>query len=144
LGVVTYSPLGRGVLTGKYDPGAAPPAESRAGRQDKRMMEMEFHDRCLQVAQSIKHHAQAKGISATQFAVAWVLNNELVTSVIVGPRTQQQWEEYLAALAYQFSGDDEQLVDKLVVTGHLAMPHFNDPAYPIEGRVVRSGAKNIP
>src|SRR3954452_211233 len=49
LGVVTYSPLARGVLTGKYDPDAPPPAETRAGRQDKRMMQTEWHPDALRL-----------------------------------------------------------------------------------------------
>src|SRR5216684_3410287 len=47
LGVVPYSPLARGVLTGKYDPAGPPPAESRAARQDRRMMETEFRKESL-------------------------------------------------------------------------------------------------
>jgi aryl-alcohol dehydrogenase (NADP+) len=47
IGVVPYSPLARGVLLGKYQPGSAPPAESRAGRNDKRLMETEFREESL-------------------------------------------------------------------------------------------------
>ena len=52
-------------------------------------------------------HAEKRGISAGQFAVAWVLNNRLVTAVIGGPRTEEQWADYLGALAYAFSREDE-------------------------------------
>src|SRR5438309_333563 len=81
LGVVPYSPLARGVLTGKYAPDAPAPAGTRAGRQDKRMMEAEWRPESLRLAQEIKRHAQARGITPGQFAVAWVLNNALVTAV---------------------------------------------------------------
>src|SRR6202795_5080781 len=49
IGVVPYSPLARGILTGKYPPGAAPPADSRVGRKDRRIMETEFRseERCV-------------------------------------------------------------------------------------------------
>ena len=47
LGVVTYSPLARGILTAKYDPDAPPPADTRAGRQDKRMMQTEWQPESL-------------------------------------------------------------------------------------------------
>src|SRR6266542_4115581 len=60
LGVVPYSPLARGVLTGKYVPGAEPPAESRVGRKDRRIMETEFHAESLAMAQTIKAHAEKK------------------------------------------------------------------------------------
>jgi aryl-alcohol dehydrogenase (NADP+) len=134
LGVVPYSPLARGVLTGKYKPGSPPPETSRAGRQDTRMMETEWRQESLQVAQDIKQHAESHGITAGQFAVAWVLNNRLVTSVIGGPRTEEQWEGYLRALDYRFTADDEAFLDRLVITGHPSTPGYNDPAYPIEGR----------
>jgi aryl-alcohol dehydrogenase (NADP+) len=104
LGVVPYSPLARGVLTGKYSPGAPPPETSRAGRQDRRMMETEWRVESLQIAQEIKRYAEGRGITAGQFAVAWVLNNRLVTSVIGGPRTEEQWGDYIEALEYQFTG----------------------------------------
>ena len=138
MGVVPYSPLARGVLTAKYDPASAPPADSRAGREDRRMMQTEWRRESLELAQEIKRHAEARGISASQFAVAWVLNNGLVTGTIAGPRTFEQWEHYLDALDYKFTAEDEALVDRLVAPGHPSTPGYNDPAYPLEGRAPRS------
>ena len=134
LGVVPYSPLARGVLTGKYDPDGPPPEGTRAGRQDMRMMQTEWRRESLVIAQEIRRHAEAKGITPVQFALAWVLNNRLVTTTIAGPRTPEQFEDYLPALDYRFGPDDEELVDSLVATGHPSSPGYNDPAYPIEGR----------
>ena len=137
LGVVPYSPLARGVLTGKYAPDAPPPEDSRAGRQDRRMMETEWRPESLHIAQQIVAHARARGITAGQFALAWVLNNRLVTAALAGPRTEAQWEDYVAALDYRLTAEDEALVDRLVPPGHPSSPGYNDPAYPIEGRPVR-------
>src|SRR5881628_515170 len=92
LGIVPYSPLARGVLTGKYRPDAAPDKETRAGRADKRMMQTEWRPESLQLAQEIKTHAEKKGITAGQFAVAWVLNSAFVSSIVAGPRTEEQWD----------------------------------------------------
>ena len=118
---------------------AAPPqAGTRAGRQDRRLLQTEWRPESLRLAQEIKAHAEKRGISAGQFAVAWVLNNRLVTAVIGGPRTEEQWADYLGALAYSFTHEDEGLVDRLVAAGHPSTPGYNDPAYPIEGRVPRS------
>ena len=138
LGVVPYSPLARGVLTGKYATQEAPPPDTRAGRADKRMMETEFRPDSLRIAQVIRAHAEARGITAGQFALAWVLHNRLVTATIGGPRTLAQWQENLGALDYRLTPEDEALVDGLVVTGHSSTPGYNDPAYPIEGRLPRS------
>ena len=137
LGVVPYSPLARGVLTGKYASQAAPDPESRAGRADKRMMETEWRPESLEIAQKLRAHAEARGITAGQFAVAWVLNNQLITAPIAGPRTEAQWEDYVGALNYTFTAEDEALVDSLVPAGHPSTPGYNDPAYPLEGRVAR-------
>ncbi|MFT3938494.1 aldo/keto reductase [Rhodopseudomonas sp.] len=137
LGIVPYSPLARGVLTGKYAPDAQPDKDSRAGRADKRMLQTEWRPESLKLAQQIRAHAEAKGATAVQFAVGWVLNNALVTSVIAGPRTEQQWDDYVRALDYRFTAEDEALIDSLVASGHPSTPGYNDPAYPIEGRRVR-------
>lgn len=139
LGVVPYSPLARGVLTGKYAPGTAPGQDTRAGRDDKRIMETEWRPESLVIAAELAAHAKARGISPGQFAVAWVLNNRIVTAPIAGPRTEAQWADYLGALDYRFTAEDEALVNRLVVTGHASSPGYNDPAYPIEGRVPRAG-----
>ena len=134
LGVVPYSPLARGVLTAKYATQAQPPADSRAGRGDKRMMEAEWRPESLEIAQRVKGHAERQGTTAAHFAINWVLNNSCVTSAIVGPRTEQHLEDYIAALGYTFTAEDEALVNELVATGHPSSPGYNDPGYPIEGR----------
>jgi aryl-alcohol dehydrogenase (NADP+) len=139
LGIVSYSPLARGVLTGKYAPDAAPARDTRAGRNDTRMMQTEWRPESLRLAQEIKAHAERKGITAGQFAVSWVLNSSFVNSVIAGPRTEAHWDDYIRALDYQFTAEDEALVDRLVTSGHPSTPGFNDPAYPIEGRRARTG-----
>jgi aryl-alcohol dehydrogenase-like predicted oxidoreductase len=135
LGVVPYSPLARGVLTGKYAPGSEPDPGTRAGGRDQRIMQTEWRRESLEIAQRIAKHAQQRGITAGQFAMGWVLNNRLVTAPVAGPRTLEQWEEYLGALDYRFSAEDEALVNELVTTGHPSTPGYNDPAYPIEGRL---------
>ncbi len=138
LGIVPYSPLARGILTGKYRLDAAPDKESRAGRNDARMMQTEWRPESLKLAQDIRKHAEARGITAGQFAVSWVLNNSLVSAVIGGPRTEEQWDDYLGALNYRFTSEDEALIDSLVVSGHPSTPGYNDPQYPIEGRPTRT------
>ncbi|PJX25469.1 NADP-dependent oxidoreductase [Advenella sp. S44] len=137
IGVISYSPLARGVLTGKYEVDAPAPPDSRAGRGDKRIQQTEFRPESLRVAQKIKAHAQAQGISTADFALAWVLNNEYVTSAIVGPRTFEQWQSYLNGLEYQLTEEDEALVDTLVTPGHASTPGYNDPGHPVRGREPR-------
>ncbi|MGE4240038.1 aldo/keto reductase [Ramlibacter sp.] len=135
IGVVPYSPLARGVLTGKYASVDAPPEGSRAARKDTRILQTEFRAESIALARAIHEHASARGTTAAHLAVNWVLNNKLVSSVIGGPRTMEQWDDYLAALNDAFGAEDEALVDELVARGHPSTPGFTDPAYPVLGRV---------
>lgn len=139
IGVVPYSPLARGVLTAKYRPGEPPPAETRAGRKDERLMETEFRAESLEHAQRIRARAEARGMTAGQFALNWVLANPLVSSVLAGPRTEAQWQEYLGALDHRLGPEDEDFVDALVRPGHPSTPGYSDPKYPITGRPVARG-----
>jgi aryl-alcohol dehydrogenase-like predicted oxidoreductase len=137
IGVAPYSPLARGVLSGKYDPGKAPPADTRAGRSDVRIMQTEWRAESLEIARKVAERARARGVSTVAFAIAWVIRNKFVTSAIVGPRTEEQWDAYLPALDAHLDADDEAFIDSLVAPGHASTPGYTDPAYPIEGRQVR-------
>ena len=134
IGVVPYSPIARGVLSGKYVPGAKPADDSRAGRGDKRIMQTEFRDESLVIAQTLQRHCAAKNISLAHFATAWVLANKSVSSVIAGPRTLAQWQDYFGALDVAITAEDEALVDSLVHPGHPSTPGYTDPVYPLDSR----------
>ena len=134
IGVVPYSPIARGVLAGKYAPGTAPAEGTRAGRGDKRMLESEFREESLAIAQTLKAHCEQKGVALSHFASAWVLANRAVSAVIAGPRTLAQWQDYFGALDCVVSAADEALVDSLVKPGHPSTPGYSDPQYPIEAR----------
>lgn len=136
LGAITYSPLARGVLTGKYSPQAEPPADSRAARADRRLMQTEWRPESIALAQAFAAHARARGVSAAQLAIAWALNNRLVNGVISGPRTLVQWRDYVAALAVTLTTEDERWVDERVPPGHASTFGYTDPIYPVTGRVV--------
>jgi aryl-alcohol dehydrogenase-like predicted oxidoreductase len=137
VGVVAYSPLARGVLTGKYEEGVSPAADSRAGRGDKRILQTEFRPESIAVAKKIRAHAESRGLTATQFAIAWALNNRLVHGVIGGPRTLEQWRDYIHAMTVQLTGDDETFVDSLVAPGSASTHGYSDPQYPLTGREPR-------
>ncbi len=140
IGVASYSPIARGVLTGKYPPGIQPDPATRAGRADKRITETEFRQESLVIAQKLDQHARARGTTLAQFATAWVLANPIVSSVIAGPRTLAQWQDYLPAVEFQLDAQDEALVNALVAPGHPSTPGYSDPAYPLNGRIPVIGA----
>lgn len=137
LGVVCYSPLARGVLSGKYRVGEPFPEGSRAARNDKRMQETELRDDNLRIAETLQAHAEGKGTTLSRFALAWVLANPIISSVIVGPRTRAQFEDNMQCLQLAIDAEDEAVVDALVPPGAHSGYDFQDPAYPIAGRPSR-------
>ena len=134
IGVVSYSPLARGVLTGKYLPGQEFPSDSRGARGDVRMKQAELREASFVVAQKLKEHCDAKGVPLSQFALAWCLGNPNLTSVIIGPRTMQQFDDNLGCLEIEVTSDDEAFVDSLVPPGEHSGVGFQDVLYPVTGR----------
>jgi len=136
VGVVVYSPLARGVLTGKYLPGQPAPEGSRASRGDRRIQQTELREESFAVAQALRPLAEARGCTLSQYALAWTLANRAVTSAIVGPRTMEQFEDSLPAVDLKLTAEDERAVDELVPRGWRTGRGFNDPNYPVRGRYV--------
>ena len=58
-----------------------------------------------------------------------------VTAPIAGPRTEEQWDSYVAALDTPFTAEDEAFANSMVPPGHTSTPGWTDPAHPVEGRV---------
>jgi aryl-alcohol dehydrogenase-like predicted oxidoreductase len=136
IGVASYSPVARGILTGKYMPGAPLPEGSRGARGDRRILETELRPESYVIAQKLGEHAANTGRTLIQFALAWLWANQVVTSVIAGPRTIEQWQDYVGALGTSWSDEDEALVDSLVPPGHASTHGYNDPQYPFFGRIL--------
>lgn len=134
VGVVSYSPLARGILSGKYHPGEPPPEGSRASRNDKRMKEAEWREESLAIAERIAEHCRAKEVAPSAFALAWCLANPNLTSVIVGPRTLEQFEDNARCLEVTINPEDEGFIDSLVPPGEHSGKGFQDTAYPVTGR----------
>ena len=95
IGVVPYSPIARGVLSGKYTPGAKPAEGTRAGRGDRRMHGDRVPRGVVACCAEAQGALRRKGVSPSHFATAWVLAHRAVSSVIAGPRTFAQWHDYL-------------------------------------------------
>lgn len=94
LGTMIYSPLGGGVLTGKYKPGQPAPEGSRAARGGlwTRMLD----DQSVELAVEVGKVAAEIGATPAAVALAWVLSRRGVTTVIIGPRTFEQYEQNMA------------------------------------------------
>lgn len=134
LGVVPYSPLARGVLTGKYSPGQEPPPDSRAGRGNVRMLQTEFRQANLELAAALGPMACEAGCTLSQLALAWVMANPLVTAPIIGPRTMEQLNDNLGALGVTITPEIEARIDELVPPGEHCGKGYQDPSFPVTGR----------
>ena len=103
-------------------------------------MQTEFRAESLALSQRVAAHAKARGMSASQFATAWVLGNQLVSGVIAGPRTLAQWNDYVGALPLRLNAADEAFIDGLVSPGHASTHGYTDPIYPVTGRLAKGTA----
>lgn len=135
LGVVPYSPIARGMLSGKYRPGEPPPADSRAARADKEILGREWREESMRIAAEMAERARSHGMTPVQFAVNWLLANRHITSILAGPRTLEQWREYLGAFEHGFDAEDAAFVDGLVPPGSASSHGWHDPEYPLTGRI---------
>jgi aryl-alcohol dehydrogenase-like predicted oxidoreductase len=95
---IVWSPLAQGVLTGKYEPGAAPPAGSRAASDEMSFaIERYMNDDVLAAVQRLKPVAEEAGLSMTELALAWVLRRPEIASAIVGASRPEQVHANAAA-----------------------------------------------
>ncbi|HJU01430.1 MAG TPA: aldo/keto reductase family protein [Actinomycetes bacterium] len=88
---IVWSPLGQGVLTGKYRPGQAPPSDSRAANSDMNVaMNRLMDDDVLEAVDRLRPIADQAGLSMAELALAWVLRRPEVASAIVGASRPEQ------------------------------------------------------
>ena len=116
LGVIVWSPLGGGLLTGKHTK-ASSPSDSRFGKVAEgdiweMMRRALFTDRNFEIVNKVGDVAEGLGTSHAAVAVAWTLAQPGVTSAIIGPRTVEQLEDNLAAGALELDGDTLKDLDR--------------------------------
>jgi aryl-alcohol dehydrogenase-like predicted oxidoreductase len=112
IGQIVFSPIAQGVLTGKYAPGAEPPAGSRATDEQsgKRIISRWMNDEVLGAVAGLPALAAEAGLTPAQLAVAWVLQNPNVSAAIVGASRPEQVRDNVAAAGVTL---DEALMRKI-------------------------------
>ena len=114
---IVWSPLAQGALTGKYKPGEAPPAGTRAASQDMGWAMDRFRDDdVLEAVQKLVPVADGLGVSMAQLALAWVLRREEVASAIIGASRPEQVAENAAASGMDLDDATLQAIDDAVTT----------------------------
>jgi aryl-alcohol dehydrogenase-like predicted oxidoreductase len=109
LGVIPYSPLAGGFLTDKYHRGLAEPESARIGGVKRRY----FTDKGWAIHEALENLAAQKGKSPSQVALAWLFSNPIITSPIIGPRSQKQLEDNLGAVAFRLTSDEKKCLDEV-------------------------------
>ncbi len=139
IGAVPYSPLARGVLTGKFGLNVAATKDTKRGASEIATYGEVYTRESLDIAAAIKKRAEAKGMTAGDLSLNWILNNRIVSSVVAGPRTLAHWKAYLGALRHDFTADDEVFFDKLVPPCHPLELNYHERKDPPKGRLPHTG-----
>jgi 1-deoxyxylulose-5-phosphate synthase len=116
IGQIVWSPLGQGVLTGKYLPGEPPPEDSRAASPEMNTFWADDlrSDRLLRAVQELRPVAARLDITLAQLALAWVLREPNVSSAIVGASRPQQVDDNCAASGVLIPDDELKEIDRIL------------------------------
>jgi len=132
--IIPWSPLAGGLLTGKYERGQDPPADTRFGDRNS-VYYGRMNDRMYDVVDALKPLAEAKGITLSQFALAWCMRQPGVTSPIIGPRTMDQFVDNMGAVDVTFTPDELKQIDRIVRRGDSVAPFYEAEFGPHPHRV---------
>ena len=139
MGLLPWSPLGGGWLTGKYKRDTAPEGATRLGENPERGMEAwqkrNAQERTWAIIDVVLEIAETHGVSASQVALAWVAQQPAVTSVILGARTQEQLADNLGAATLLLSDDE------IARLSDVSAPELADYPYGTPG--VEQRSRNI-
>jgi aryl-alcohol dehydrogenase-like predicted oxidoreductase len=114
IGVIPYSPLAGGYLTGKYRPGEPLPDSARAGRIRERYLgDTDSGSRYGALLDGMAEIGRSRGQGIAQVALAWLLSNPLITAPIVGANSVEQLQGSLAAVGFRLSGEEVETLDGL-------------------------------
>jgi len=134
LGIIPWSPLGGGLLTGKYTRDGQAPAGARFDEPNV-WDKPRYNERMFDVVEKLRPLAEAKGCTLSQFSLAWVMQQPGVTSAILGPRTMEQLEDNLGALNVTLTDAELNSVDSLVPPGGMVSPFYRADFGPHPHRV---------
>lgn len=127
LGILPWSPLGGGWLTGKYRPDERPTGASRLGEDPDRGLEAydrrSAEQRTWDVIEAVRTVADGRGVSMAQVALAWVADRPQVTSVILGARTLEQLTDNLGAAGLHLDAEETALLDRVSDPGAAGYPY---------------------
>src|SRR4051794_40611424 len=132
MGVLSYSPLTGGWLSGRWRKDAGQQGSSRASRLPERFdLSQPGNQRKLDAVEQLAQLAEEAGLTLIQLAIGFVLNHPAITSAIIGPRTMEQFEGQLAAAEITLDETVLDRIDEIVLPGTTVNPvdnSFDNPA----------------
>jgi aryl-alcohol dehydrogenase-like predicted oxidoreductase len=135
VGLIPWSPLAGGLLTGKYQRGQEMPEGARfasANYQGARRLTERVYD----VVEALQPLAAEKGCTLSQLALAWVMAQPGVTSAIIGPRTMEQLDDNLGAVNVELTEDDRKRIDRITRRGENVAPFYEADFGPHQYRTL--------
>jgi aryl-alcohol dehydrogenase-like predicted oxidoreductase len=112
---IVWSPLGQGILTGKYRPGEPPPGDSRAAHERMSyFMDRAGDQQLLERVQQLRPVAEELGLSLARLALAWVLREDNVASAIIGATRPEQVEDNAAASGVELDAATLERIDEIL------------------------------
>jgi aryl-alcohol dehydrogenase-like predicted oxidoreductase len=125
IGIIPWSPLAGGLLSGKYRRNEAVPPDSRfADMESNPMLRKRMQEQVFDVTEGLQALIESKGCTMSQLALAWCVQQPGVTSPIIGPRTMEQLEDNLQALDVTLAEQDHAAIDTLVPPGRMVSPFY--------------------
>jgi aryl-alcohol dehydrogenase-like predicted oxidoreductase len=124
IGVIPWSPLAGGWLSGRYTSGGESPSASRRGQMipSRYDMSLPANQRKLEAARALDELAREAGMTLIEMALAFVINHPAVTAAIIGPRTMEHLESQLPAADVSLSGELLDRIDEIVPPGVSVNP----------------------
>ena len=142
LGLLPWSPLGGGWLTGKYQPDTPPAGATRLGENPERGVEAYARRsavrRTWDVIEAVRSVAGGRGVSMAQVALAWLVDRPAVSSVILGARTVEQLEDNLGAADLHLTAEETARLDEASDPGAADYP-YGGPGIEQRSRRVAGG-----
>lgn len=147
LGILVWSPLAGGWLSGKYSSSERPTGASRLGDDPGRGIEaydLKNNPRTWSVMESVEAVAEVQRASAAAVSLAWLVDRPAISSVILGARTVEQLDQNLGALDVTLSAEERSLLDRASAPGYPVYPHGFMERYGGETIWERLGTRVVP
>lgn len=133
IGLITWSPTARGFLTGKYKKNSSLPNNSRFNKENDYggffpdWIKDHMSDKSFEILDILKTIAADKKCKPIHIALAWNLSRAFISSVLIGPRTESQLDEYLKALDIKLTPKDEELINSVSTPGEHVVSYYGEP-----------------